>query len=151
VNAKTVQSPVQPLFNQDLEKPEPPASVKRFREQVLSSDAILFACPENNFSVSAALKNAIDWGSRSPNVFDGKAAAIVGAGGGAGSGRAHYHLRQIGVYVNLLFINRPELQIQAFSPPAKFNADGDLIDQDLVARLRQVVEALVAWALKIKA
>ena len=46
------------------------------------------------------LKNAIDWASRPPNVWAGKAAAIVSAGGGFGGGRAQYHLRQIGVFLD---------------------------------------------------
>ena len=40
---------------------------------------MLFACPEHNYSISAALKNAIDWASRVPtqgNLWAGKAGAI---------------------------------------------------------------------------
>ncbi|KAG4950211.1 hypothetical protein JHK84_043638 [Glycine max] len=51
----------------------------------------------------ALLKNAIDWASRPPNVWAGKAAAIVRAGGDFGGGRSHYHLRQIGLYIDLHF------------------------------------------------
>ena len=74
---------------------------------------MLFAAPEYNYSVSGALKNALDWCSRTPNAWEGKPAAVMGAGGGLGASRAQYHLRQIGVYLNLLFLNKPEVQIQA--------------------------------------
>ena len=52
-----------PLYNQDLEA-ELPAAVVRFKHQIESADAVLFVTPEFNRSFSAALKNAIEWGSR---------------------------------------------------------------------------------------
>ena len=51
------------------------------------------------------MKNAIDWGSRPKNVFNGKAAAIVSSGGGNGGALAHYALRQSGVFLNIHFVN----------------------------------------------
>ncbi|KAJ8573066.1 hypothetical protein K7X08_009577 [Anisodus acutangulus] len=79
-----------------------------------------FASPEYNYSVTAPLKNAIDWASRPPNVWADKAAAIVSAGGNFGGGRSHYHLRQIGIFIDLHFINKPELFGWAFESPPKF-------------------------------
>src|SRR2546428_6174741 len=52
-----------PLFNQDLEV-EIPAAIRRFKERVRRADAILFATPEHNYSISAVLKNAIEWGKQ---------------------------------------------------------------------------------------
>ncbi|TKY68293.1 NAD(P)H:quinone oxidoreductase [Spatholobus suberectus] len=78
----------------------------------------------------AQLKNAIDWASRPPNVWAGKAAAIVSAGVDFGGERSHYHLRQIGVYLDLHFINKPYFLLRAFQAPAKFNDDGELIDEE---------------------
>lgn len=93
-----------PIFNQDIEAPEIlPQSVFEFRQKIKKADAFIFATCENNFSVSAAMKNAIDWASRGPdgNLFNGKAAAVVGAGGGAGSLRAQNHFRDISLMVNI--------------------------------------------------
>src|SRR5262249_57041038 len=53
-----------PLFNQDLEDAQAPAEWVAFRERLRPADAVLFATPEHNRSVPAALKNAIDVGSR---------------------------------------------------------------------------------------
>jgi chromate reductase, NAD(P)H dehydrogenase (quinone) len=52
-----------PLYNQDDEA-TPPAAWTTFRERVKAADAVLFVTPEYNRSVPAALKNAIDVGSR---------------------------------------------------------------------------------------
>jgi chromate reductase, NAD(P)H dehydrogenase (quinone) len=96
------------------------------------------------------LKNAIDWASRGQNCWADRAAAIVSAGGGFGGGRSQYHLRQVGVFLDLHFINKPELFVQAFQPPQKFDSDGNLIDADAMARLRQVILALQAFTLRLK-
>ncbi|KAM2196162.1 hypothetical protein ACFX1R_030077 [Malus domestica] len=56
---------------------------------------------------AAPLKNALDWASRPPNVWADKAAAIISASGGSGGSRSQYHLRQIGVFLDLHFINKP--------------------------------------------
>ncbi|GLT88599.1 hypothetical protein SLE2022_066160 [Rubroshorea leprosula] len=98
----------------------------------------------------AILKNAIDWASRPPNVWAGKAAAIVSAGGGLGGSLQHFHLRQIGVFLDLHFVNKPLFFVKAFQPPPKFNADGNLIDAESKELLKKVIEALHAHTLRIK-
>jgi NAD(P)H-dependent FMN reductase len=92
-----------PLFDEDLEiasgMPEPGARLKRL---FLDHDGLLIASPEYNSSVTAVLKNAIDWVSRAapgePPVaaFQGKTAAILSASPGALGGlRGLVHLRSI--------------------------------------------------------
>ena len=72
-----------PLFNQDVFDAGVPAPAKRFRDEVTAADGLLIALPEYNFSLTAALKNAIDWGSRPPNqVFQDKPIAIFSASQG---------------------------------------------------------------------
>ena len=73
---------------------------------------MLFACPEYNGSVSGPLKNAIDWASRNPNVWDNKPVAMMGAGGFSGTAKAQIHLRDISVVVNALMLNK-SVQVQA--------------------------------------
>ncbi|KAL3719116.1 hypothetical protein ACJRO7_004117 [Eucalyptus globulus] len=140
-----------PMINTDLEVDGrfPPA-VEAFRRKVLEADSILFASPEYNYSVAPPLKNAIDWGSRPPNVWAGKAAAIVSAGGGFGGGRAQYHLRQIGVFVDLHFINKPEFVVNAFQLPTKFDGEGNLVDPETKERLKQVLQALHRLTLQLQ-
>ena len=55
-----------PHLNQDLiENGKFPNHVEQLRQKVIKADAVLFAIPEYNFRVSAALKNAYDWLSMS--------------------------------------------------------------------------------------
>src|ERR1700676_1188930 len=68
-----------PLYNEDLETAAPPAPWTAFRQRIKAADAVLFVTPEYNRSVSAALKNVLDVGSRpyGSSVWDRKPGAIV--------------------------------------------------------------------------
>ncbi|KAI3758720.1 hypothetical protein L6452_06291 [Arctium lappa] len=140
-----------PMLNTDLEVDgKYPPVVEDFRRKILQSDCFLFASPEYNYSVTAPLKNALDWASRPPNVWANKPAAIVSSGGGFGGGRSQYHLRQIGVFLDLHFINKPEFVVNAFQPPPKFNNVGDLIDLATKLRLKDVLLSLKAFTLRLQ-
>uniref|UniRef100_A0A5B7AMN6 NAD(P)H dehydrogenase (quinone) n=1 Tax=Davidia involucrata TaxID=16924 RepID=A0A5B7AMN6_DAVIN len=139
------------MLNTDLEKDGTyPPVVEAFRQKILEADSVLFASPEYNYSVTAPLKNAIDWASRPPNVWADKAAAIVSAGGGFGGGRSQYHLRQIGVYLDLHFINKPEFFLNGRRPPAKFDSDGNLTDAETKEKLKGVLLALHSFTLRLQ-
>lgn len=137
-----------PFYNADLS--EKPAAVQQLLAQFANADALLFACPEYNYSIAPALKNALDWASREPDnrLLAGKAAAIMGAGGGMGTSRAQYHLRQVGVFLDLHFVNKPEVFANAFS--ASFAADGSLVDEKLQALLITQLQALQALSNQLR-
>jgi chromate reductase len=102
------------------------------------AQAFLFVSPEYNYSVPGVLKNAIDWGSRAPDQpFAGKTAAVMGASPGLfGAVRGQYHLRQMGVFLDLHFVNKPEVAITQAA--GKFDAEGRLTDaptREFVAKL----------------
>lgn len=138
-----------PFYNADLT--EKPVAVQQLIAQAASADALLFGCPEYNYSVAPALKNALDWLSREPenHLLAGKAAAIMGAGGGMGTSRAQYHLRQIGVYLDLHFVNKPEVFANAFA--GTFAADGSLIDERIQTAIKQQLQALVQLSRQVTA
>jgi len=50
-----------PLYNQDLD-PNPPEQWRRFRDEVVKADGVLFCSPEYNRGIPGVLKNAIDVG-----------------------------------------------------------------------------------------
>lgn len=91
-----------PLFDEDLEAKGTPENATKLKALIKSADGFLIASPEYNSSLSAALKNAIDWASRSAEgepplaAFAGKAAVIMAASpGGLGGLRGLVHLRAI--------------------------------------------------------
>lgn len=138
-----------PFYNADLS--EKPASVSRVLAQINAADALLFACPEYNYSLAPALKNILDWASREPSntLLAGKAAAIMGAGGGMGTSRSQYHLRQVCVFFDLHILNKPEVFANAFT--GAFDADGNLTDPKLMRLIAEQMTALAAWSRKIRA
>lgn len=110
----------------------------------------IFCFVKTFLSKPALLKNAIDWASRPPNVWADKAAAIVSAAYDLGGARMQYHLRQIGVYLDLHFINKPEFFLNAYEDPPKFDRDGTLIDETVKEKLKEVLLALQVFTLRLK-
>ena len=132
-----------PFYNADLgAKPE---AVATLCQQLAEADALLLACPEYNYSLAPALKNALDWASREPDnhLLSGKPVAIMGSAAGMGSSRSQYHLRQVCVYLNLHPLNQPEVFANAFS--GAFDTDGDLTDDKIQANVRKLLAALLSW------
>lgn len=92
-----------PLFDQDLEAAEGlPENAQALRELFLSHNALLIANPEYNGSLTAVLKNTIDWisrrqGDEEPLIcFKDKIALIMSASPGALGGlRALRHLQTV--------------------------------------------------------
>ncbi len=137
-----------PFFNADLTNK--PAAVVALLAAMEQADGFIFACPEYNYSIAPALKNALDWASREADnrLLSGKAAAIMGAGGGMGTSRAQYHLRQVGVYLDLHFVNKPEVFVNAFS--GVFAADGALQDEKIRDNIQAQLVALQTLVLRCK-
>jgi chromate reductase, NAD(P)H dehydrogenase (quinone) len=139
-----------PLFNEDLEAGGRPAPVEKFRADLDWADAIVIATPEYNNSVPGVLKNAIDWGSRPPNCWGNKVAALMGATvGNFGTCLAQAHLRPILLILNTIVVPYPFVYV----PKAQeaFGADGSLSNEHaaknieaLLARLFEVTRALKA-------
>lgn len=75
-----------PHFNIDMEVSGVPDSVRRWRQALTDSDAVLIACPEYAFSLPGALKNGIDWVIGSGEL-ERKVVAITAAVPGPERGR----------------------------------------------------------------
>lgn len=137
-----------PLFNQDRENDQP-ESVKIFKHQVKSADAILIASPEYNYSMSGVLKNAIDWASRpyGDNSLQGKPVGVMSASSGMlGGSRAQYHLRQTFVFLDMHPVNRPEVMV----PFAAEKIQGGVVqDEKTKEKIGELVAALIAWTRKL--
>src|SRR5678815_3559917 len=106
--------------------------------------------PEYNSSISAVLKNTLDWLSRpyaaepGVSVWKGKVAAIMASSPGALGGiRGLVHLRQVLMNLGALVITEQfalALAAKAFGP------DGNLLDAKQAASVKGVLERLVLVA-----
>lgn len=134
-----------PVFDQDLEAEGYPEAAARLKALFLSHDGLLIASPEYNSSVTAALKNAIDWVSRvsSPgepalSAFKGKVAGLMSASPGALGGlRGLVHLRSILGNIQVLVI--PD-QVAISMADKAFDGQGSLVEP----RLQQGIEGVGA-------
>lgn len=138
-----------PFYNDDLRVAGYPPAVQKFRSAIAASDAILFASPEYNYSVSGVLKNAIDWASRAPNMpFDGKIGAVMGASPGViGTARSQRDLRWIMSGLNVYMVNLPHIYVGGAAQ--KFDANGKLTDQAARDFIKQLLENLRDLSLRL--
>ncbi|HIK46053.1 MAG TPA: NAD(P)H-dependent oxidoreductase [Leptolyngbyaceae cyanobacterium M65_K2018_010] len=134
-----------PLYDQDwFDAHGFPETVVQLKGLMKATDGFLIASPEYNGSLSGALKNAIDWLSRSEpgeaplalTSFRGKTAAIMATSpGGLGGLRGLTHLRNILEGMGVLLL--PDQKAVPGSAQL-FNQAGELADE----QQRQAIAAL---------
>jgi chromate reductase len=137
-----------PLYNPDIPMPD---SVKAFKKNIKEADAILFSTAEYNYSIPGALKNAIDWASRpyGDNSWEDKPVAIMSESiGMLGGVRAQAHLRQMLLPINMHPLNKPEFMVGNIAE--KFDEQGNLTDTHTKEKIKELLQALVIWAERIK-
>lgn len=138
-----------PLYNEDIDV-TPPAAYSTFRNQVSSSDAVLFVTPEYNRSVPAPLKNAIDVGSRpyGKSVWGGKPGAVISASPGAiGGFGANHHLRQSMVFLNVPCMQQPEAYLS--NAGSAFDDSGK-VSESVRPFLQSFINAYAEWVEQFK-
>ncbi len=134
-----------PLFNQDLE-PSPPTPWVNFREKLTNLDGVLIVTPEYNRSMPAALKNALDVGSRpyGKNLWDGKPCAVVSASVGmTGAFGSNHHVRQSLVFLNMPCLQQPEVYLSYVDK--LFDEKGQLTNESTLNFLNQFMQKFVDW------
>ena len=124
-----------------------PENARKLKELFLSHGGLIIASPEYNSSISAALKNAIDWVSRSTSkdepflaAFDGKKAALLAASpGGYGGARGLVQLRPLLENIKVTVIE-PQITI----PEAHdfINEDGTFANEEIAGKVRNLGAAL---------
>jgi len=135
-----------PFYDGDLEAKEGmPLKAKQLRQLMIQSQVILIASPEYNGSLSAVLKNAIDWASRSEeggssrDAFKGKKFVIMSASPGSGGGaRGLVHLRTIIENIGGTVVPQQVVVPDAFNA---FDQQGLLKDLKIKLELQQLIEA----------
>jgi NAD(P)H-dependent FMN reductase len=143
-----------PLFDEDLEAKEGlPPNARQFKDLLLSHQGLLIASPEYNSSITAVLKNAIDWASRpvpgEPMLagFVDKVAAIMTTSPGALGGlRGLVHLRAILGNISVLVLPGQVAIPKAYEA---FNADGTLKDPKQQKSIENLGENVATMLVKL--
>ena len=136
-----------PFYDADLEESQGmPENAKRLRKMMMESDKIIISSPEYNGSLSAVLKNAIDWLSRSEDgkpsreAFAGKKFAIMSCSPGPGGGaRGLDHLRAVITNIGGEVI---ALQVVVPNSYTVFNAQGKLENDSVKQEVKQELQQL---------
>lgn len=136
-----------PLYNEDLEA-ETPQAWSDFRHAMNESDGVIFISPEYNRSMSGALKNAIDVGSRpyGQSVWKGLPGAVMTVSQSAiGGFGANHNIRQSVVFLDVAMMPAPEVYIGQIQN--LINEDGRLVE-DTAQFLTTVLNTYRDWVHK---
>ncbi|GAB2459507.1 NADPH-dependent FMN reductase [Comamonas humi] len=136
-----------PLYNQDQDSAVPDV-VNRFKDTIKQSQGVLFVTPEHNRSLPAAMKNALDQGSRpwGQSVWAGKPAGVMGISpGAAGTSMAQQHLRNVLAFLDVPTMGQPEMFLQMRE--GMFNADGSIAEASREF-LQKWMDKYTAWVRK---
>jgi NAD(P)H-dependent FMN reductase len=145
-----------PLYDGDLEASQGlPENARELKRLMIAHDGFLLSCPEYNSSITAVLKNAIDWVSRpQPGeppmpAFRGKVAGLLAASpGNLGGVRGLFAVRQVLTVCGTLVI---PTQFALARGADAFAEDGSLKDAAHQKAVEAVVDQLVDVASKLRA
>ncbi len=143
-DAKFIKIDNLPLYNQDYDSEDTPEQYETFRDQLRDIDAVIFVTPEHNRSYPAALKNALDIGSRpyGQSVWNGKPALVVSQSTGNLSGfSANHHLRQTLTFLNMPTLQQPEAYIA--HTDKLIDEHGKINNEGTVKFLQSIIDAFV--------
>jgi chromate reductase len=132
-----------PLYDGDLEaQGGVPAAVQTLADQIAQADAVIISTPEYNKGPSGALKNALDWVSRTEGApWKGKPVAVMSAAAGrAGGERAQSILRLFLLPFQPVILPGPEFHLADSSN--QFDESGRLISDRYEASLAQLMQDL---------
>lgn len=131
-----------PLYNEDINEKDA-NSVIELKDKIENSDGVIIATPEYNFSISGALKNALDWFSKGDiKPFNNRKVAIISASLGLlGGARVQYHLRQVLLCLNSDVIRGPEVFIGHASK--KMDESGKFIDEGTINITKDLINNLI--------
>ncbi|SHM40275.1 NADPH-dependent FMN reductase [Vreelandella subglaciescola] len=134
-----------PFYNGDLEG-QRPESVTAFTAAIKRADGVCMVTPEYNRSISAVLKNAIDWGSKpvDDNVWRDKPIGMAGTSPGAlGTALAQQHLRQI-LAIQGAYVMPGEVYL-SFKPNTLITPTGEITEDSVEEFVGDFAQRLAAY------
>ena len=136
------------LYNEDIDQPGAVAAADRLRAEVQSADALVLVTPEYNGTMTAALKNAIDWISRpfGAGVITGKPVAVIGTSHGRYGGVwAHDDARKSARIAGANVLDDLTLSVPAAD--ARFASIHPADDEEIAVTMPEILIALAAAVL----
>jgi NAD(P)H-dependent FMN reductase len=136
------------LYNEDVDRPGAVAAADRLRAEVQSADALLLVTPEYNGTMSAALKNAIDWISRpfGAGAITGKPVAVIGTSHGQYGGVwAHDDARKSARIAGANVLDDIKLSVPAAH--TRFASVHPVDDDEIAAVMPEILTSLAAAVL----
>lgn len=136
------------LYNEDFDQPGAVAEADRLRADVQSADALLLATPEYNGTMSAALKNAIDWISRpfGAGAISGKPVAVIGTSHGQYGGVwAHDDARKAARIAGAHVLDDLKLSVPAAH--TRFAGLHPVHDEEIAVTMPEILTSLVSAVL----
>jgi NAD(P)H-dependent FMN reductase len=131
------------LYNEDIDQPGVVAAADWLRSEVQSADALLLVTPEYNGTMSAALKNAIDWISRpfGAGVITGKPVAVIGTSHGQYGGVwAHDDARKSARIAGANVLDNLKLSVPAAH--TRFASIHPVDDEEIAATMPEILASL---------
>ena len=145
-----------PVFDEDLEAGQGrPDAAKQLTELFCAHDGLVISSPEYNSSLTALLKNTIDWVSRPVSgepplvAFRGKVAGLCSASPGALGGlRGLVHLRAILGNMGMYVI--PD-QVSVPKAHEAFDGNGSLKDAAIQSKIETMAQAMTETTRRLRA
>lgn len=139
-----------PVYDGDIEtRAGIPAAVQSLKEKVIAADGVLLSTPEYNAGVPGSLKNAIDWLSRPSSdiakVFGNRPFAVIGASQG-NFGTLLSQNAWLPILRRLTAHHWAGGQLLVPRAQTVFDANGQLTDQAIAARLGEFLKGFAAFA-----
>ncbi len=144
---RTVEIGDLPLYDSDRDGADAPGAWIRFRDEMRGVEGVLFGSPEYNRSMTGALKNALDVGSRpyGKSIWAKKPAAVFsGSPGMTGGFGSNHHLRQSCVFLDMPMMQQPEAYWGLLDDD-KVAADGTINDEMVAKLVKSFGTAFADW------
>ena len=144
-----------PLLSGEIEAENgPPENAFKLQTIIAEHAGLMIASPEHNHSISALLKNTLDWVSRTPRVkggnpFTGKVAGIMAASpGGLGGLQGLDHLERVLTTLGAMVLPK---KVAVPNADKAFGDAGELLDAAALRRVTELATDVVNVTRKLSA